>query len=122
MKRYKGDSCAEDQPLLRSGAVDSLPKDATGTYVVRTKTSCYLLDLDERKAVRCPGRKAIDEWDVAQLRKDGTDVTLVDWSVKVGERMLLLLHGVADDPEVYTQRRTTPVVSIELPGNSTRLV
>lgn len=96
--------------------MDSLPEDATGTYVVRTKTSCYLLDLDERKAIRYPGPGPSDGFDVAQLRKDGMDVTVVEWRVKVGEPMLLLLHGVADDRQVYTTRRTTPVVSIELPG------
>lgn len=106
----------DHRALLRSWAVDSLPQDATGTYVVRTKTSCYLLDLDQRKAVRCPGLGPVDGWDIAQLRKDGTDVTLVEWRVKVGERMVLVLSGVAEDPEVYTLRQTTPVVSIELPG------
>lgn len=84
---------------------------STGRWVVRTRSSAYLVDLDAALAARFPGTHAPADVLVADLRRDGDDVPLLALVATVGEPMCLVL-AIRDDG-VPTVRRTTTVVAIE---------
>lgn len=84
---------------------------STGRWVVRTRSSAYLVDLDAAVAARFPGTHAPAGVLVAGLRRDGDDVPLHALVATVGEQMCLVL-AIRDDG-VPTVRRTTTVVAIE---------
>lgn len=85
-----------------------------GTWVVKTRSAAYLLDLDEKLAVRKPNSEPEENYQSADLRKDGEA-----WQVEevvtceVGSPMKVYASGINDDPQVKTLRLTTPVISIE---------
>ena len=83
----------------------------TGGWVVRTRSSGYLIDLDAAVAARFPATHAPVDVLIAQLRRDGDDILLLALAAAVGEPMCLVL-AIRDDG-VPTVRRTTTVVAIE---------
>ncbi|MGV9825663.1 MULTISPECIES: hypothetical protein [unclassified Gordonia (in: high G+C Gram-positive bacteria)] len=94
------------------------PDTHSGVFTVVTRTSTYLIDLDEMTLLRAPGVGGTDseEWAVSQLRRDSEDIPLLGVkSCRVGESAQFWVRA-ADDPEVRTWRITTPVVSIEQIG------
>lgn len=99
-------------------AVDELTSTTTGCWHVMTETATYMVDLDRRVAVRQPGQGVPPGGDglpatVAALRRDGQQFTIVRVvTCRVGERMVLIGHGVNADPNVVTHRQTTIVQSI----------
>lgn len=96
--------------------VSAIPRDArSGVWTVTTRTSTYLVDLDEKTLLRAPGVGRSDEetWEVAELRKDSQDIPLLSIrSCAVGEPAQFWVQSV-DDPQIRTWRVTTPVVEIE---------
>lgn len=109
--------CAGSDTPCMEMITTALEDSSTGVWLVRTETSAYRLDLDARLASRLPGDGVTpdsDEVFVAALRKDG-----LVWSLdelvhcSIGEPMVILAHGISDDPDVSTVRRTTFVQSIE---------
>ena len=95
--------------------IASIDDTATGTWLVRTQTSSYLLDMNERTAIRIPREDMPEEgeWNVAHLRSDAEPLPLLAVvRCNVGDRMRLLLNVVGND-EINTIRDTTPVVSVE---------
>ena len=94
------------------------PDTESGVWTVVTRTSTYLLDLDEKTLLRAPGVGGTgdEEWTVSRLRRDSEDIPLLGVkSCRVGESAQFWVRA-ADDPDVRTWRITTPVVSIEKIG------
>lgn len=94
------------------------PDTESGVWTVVTRTSTYLLDLDEKTLLRAPGVGGTgdEEWTVSRLRRDSEDIPLLGVkSCRVGESAQFWVRA-ADDPDVRTWRITTPVVSIERIG------
>ncbi|MCH5642815.1 MULTISPECIES: hypothetical protein [unclassified Gordonia (in: high G+C Gram-positive bacteria)] len=94
------------------------PDTDSGVWTVVTRTSTYLLDLDDKTLLRAPGVGGTDdeEWTVSRLRRDSEDIPLLGVkSCRVGESAQFWVRA-ADDPDVRTWRITTPVVSIEKIG------
>lgn len=82
-----------------------------GRWVVRTRSSAYLVDLDEAVAARFPAAHAPVDVFITLLRRDGDDIPLLALAATIGEPMCLVL-AIRDDG-VPTVRRTTTVVAIE---------
>ncbi|MDL9935886.1 hypothetical protein QSJ18_03925 [Gordonia sp. ABSL1-1] len=94
------------------------PNTESGVWTVVTRTSTYLLDLEEMTLLRAPGVGGTDDesWTVSALRRDSEDIPLLGVkSCRVGESAQFWVRA-ADDPDVRTWRITTPVVSIERIG------
>lgn len=95
-----------------------LRPDDVGVWCVLTMSgSLYIIDLDNRTARRAPDDAKADprtNWFYSvPLRKDDEVVALVAFeNIVIGERPLLLLHRVNDDPGFVTYRQPTPVVRI----------
>jgi hypothetical protein len=91
----------------------------TARYRLHTESGTrYLIDLDAHTLVRCPEYLRPDS---SHLRRDGIVLELLSIErCRVGERAVFMLRGVNSDPEIATQRATTPVVSIERLGDDTR--
>ncbi len=83
----------------------------TGRWVVRTRSSAYLVDLEAGVAARFPATHAPVDVLIAELRRDGDDIPLLALAAAAGEPMCLVL-AIRDDG-VPTVRRTTTVVAIE---------
>ena len=91
----------------------TLNADETGSWLVRTRTSSYLLNLDTMLGTRNP---VSDDglWKAADLREDGQPWTILEIAYcEVGKPLVLLAAGIADDPSTVTLRKSTPVTSIE---------
>lgn len=101
-----------DQPTS-DGDVETLPSDATGSWLVTTETSSYLLDLDAQTATRYPGTGTGNDMDhlVADLRRDADAIPLLGVTCTVGKLMVLALDLRGDG--VLTARLTTAVTRIE---------
>lgn len=89
----------------------------TGRWGFTTSSGAdYVLDLDAMTCTRLRGDVPTDwtsPWPNDRLRRDGETVVLLAFQpIEVGHDAFLLLHGVADDIEVSTNRRTTPVVAL----------
>ena len=94
---------------------DRLEDAAGGQWLVVTESSTYLFDLDDRTATRHPGTGPTAEgdgdWLVADLRRDGEPIPLIELDrCQVGERLIAVLD-IRHDGAV-TVRETTIVVSI----------
>lgn len=95
-----------------------------GCWRVATATSAYIIDLDNRTAIRLP-----DLGDSAQVTADGVPYLGValrkdgePWSIskliacQTGAPMEFMAFGISDEPDVATYRRTTPVQRITREG------
>ena len=86
-----------------------------GRWAVRTKTSAYVLDLDEMTCARYPGMGVgTDDPDflVVARRKDDVAVPLLALEqLELHESMIMYLDIRQDG--VVTMRSTTPVMSCE---------
>lgn len=93
---------------------DALTPTARGRYLVRTRTSTYVLDLDERTLTRHPdGATATDsEYIAADMRKDGRAVPLrALLQCAVGVQLVTVIDVRGDG--VDTVRMSTEVISID---------
>ena len=97
--------------------ISSINPENGGSWVVETQTSRYLIDLDQNYLLREPGggdagsMEPVNLYFIAQLRRDGTQVPLLELSqCRVGSPLLVLLDIRGDGVE--TLRRSTPVASI----------
>lgn len=80
----------------------------SGTYIVRTEASSYLLDLDAKKGLRIPGQ------DAAELRRDNQWFLVHKvMDCTVGNPMVLLCSEINERSDVFTTRRSTIVTKIE---------
>jgi hypothetical protein len=77
------------------------------SYEVVTESSSYILNLDDKLAIRVPGKEA------ENLRKDR------EWfrihkilSCEIGKPMILLCSEINDRLDVFTTRRSTHVIKI----------
>ncbi len=95
----------------RMGSQSAALVRSTGRWVVRTRSSAYLVDFDASVAARFPGTHTSADVLVAELRRDGDDIPLLALAAAVGEPMCLVLAIRGDG--VPTVRRTTTVVAIE---------
>lgn len=89
----------------------------TGRWGFTTSSGAdYVLDLDAMTCTRLRGDGPTDwtsPWPNDRLRRDGETVVLLDFQpIQVGHDAFLVLHGVADEIDVSTNRRTTPVVAL----------
>lgn len=90
-----------------------LDDDTKGVWGIATISGArYLIDFDQHVVVRS-GEPDPDGWPFARLRQDGQELTLVELKpCQEGDDLCMLLAGVADDPGVYTYRRSTPIEKI----------
>ena len=82
------------------------PDTESGVWTVVTRTSTYLLDLDEKTLLRAPGVGGTgdEEWTVSRLRRDSEDIPLLGVkSCRVGESAQFWVRA-ADDPDVRSDR------------------
>jgi len=100
--------------------IASIDDVTTGSWLVRTQTSSYLLDLDARTATRIPGDEDVvgDVWETVRLRSDAVPLPLISLiRCNVGESMRMVIDVVGDGVTA-TLRDTTPVISIEAADQS----
>ena len=103
--------------------MDNLDGITTGSYdIVTASGTSYRLDLDQKTATRHRLATApVDDFESAELRKDGAILVLVRiLRCEVGHGLNLILDNV-DDYDGYggTLRRGTAVVSITEAENET---
>lgn len=94
--------------------VVSLKGISEGMWKVYTETSAYLMDLDNKLAMRLPGEGVAqsDEAELAHLRGDGDWFTVHGFACEIGMVMTLICEGIAPS-DIYTFRQTTLVKRIE---------
>lgn len=101
-----------DQQPPFGANIDTLPGDATGSWLVTTESSSYLLDLTGRTATRYPGAGSDTvSTSIAGLRRDADAIPLLGVTCTVGKPMVLTLDLRGDD--ILTVRMTTIVRNLE---------
>jgi hypothetical protein len=86
---------------------DTLTGVTSGMFKVTTENSSYIIDYDNKRAKRNPGVGA------TTLRKDNQWFPFVSVIAEVGGSMFIWTPDPANDPEAFTNRRTSPVSRIE---------
>lgn len=90
--------------------VETLDKDATGTWAIATESgSTYLLDIDGRTVLRLA---AVEDGE--PLRRDGEPIDLVSFAGCAVGKPLLLFIDLRVNGVPFTLRATTPVTAIAL--------
>jgi hypothetical protein len=88
--------------------LDTLAGQTTGSYLVETEASYHLIDLDARTVTRT--RIGERGFEPSHLRRDGSEINLVDVDASVGSGMILILDLRGDG--IPTVRLSTDVVRI----------
>lgn len=89
-----------------------------GVWHVYTETSRYVIDLDNKRGMREPGKGIAREkspnpkQEAAPLRADGEWFNLIGVYCEVGPGMTLVCEGIVP-ADIYTMRQTTLVQRIE---------
>jgi hypothetical protein len=82
---------------------------ASGVFVVTTRSSTYVVDLDRMTVSRRPGHH---EHEVASMRRDGEMLPLLLVEECTVGRCLLLIVDLSLPDAAWTLRASTPVRSI----------
>lgn len=90
-----------------------LDNDDKGRWVVTTQTARHYVNLDARVVTRVPLDDPVRDWEVAVLRHDEKTLPLIVLDhCRVGDPAVFFIN-VLQDGVTFTNRMTTPVVSIE---------
>lgn len=76
-------------------------------FKVTTENSSYIIDFDNKRAKRSPRA------DAAEMRKDHEWFPFITVVAEVGGPMFIWTSDIADNPDTFTNRRTSPVTRIE---------
>jgi hypothetical protein len=87
----------------------SLMDSASGVFVVATRSSTYIIDLDYWSVSRLPGHHPHE---VASMRRDGDSLPLLHIEECTVGRCLLLIVDLSLPDAAWTLRASTPVRSI----------
>jgi hypothetical protein len=90
--------------------VQTLMDTATGSYVVTTQSSTYVVDLDAMVVSRSPGQHT---WVVTTMRKDGAELPLLFLDDCTVGRPLTMIVDLEIPGCPWTLRAATAVQSIQ---------
>jgi hypothetical protein len=95
----------------RAAALPSLMDESSGTYLIPTATSCYLISLNLKVVRRFPDAGPSAE--VAALRLDNREIDLVAILNRTVGRAVELIVNLHLPTAPWTFRQLTPFVSID---------
>lgn len=92
---------------MSTTTLTNLAGTTSGSYEVTTENSSYIVDFDAKRAKRIPGVTALE------MRKDGEWFNFITVVAEVDGVMFLWASDITSDTDVFTNRRTSKVISIK---------